>query len=93
MADLIALLAVLLGLASIPLLMWWLTRASRRARTAAQERANARPAPPSELAFEETTAGADGLSYGRRYDGDDALIPPDHSGGEVPGIKAMQGHR
>ena len=80
-------------LAVLPLLMWWMISASRRARAAALERPHEEPTPYSRFAFEEETAGPDGLSYGRRYDGDDAVIPPDHSGGELPGIKGLQGRR
>jgi len=79
--------------AVLPLLMWWMVSANRRARAAMRERPDDERPAFSRLAFEEETAGPDGLHYGHRYDGDDAVIPPDHSGGELPGIKGLQGRR
>jgi hypothetical protein len=79
--------------AVLPLLMWWMIAASRRARAASRERLDEDHPTFSRLAFEEETAGPDGLHYGRRYDGDDAVIPPDPSGGELAGIKSLQGRR
>ena len=83
------------GLVSMPLLMWWMIAASRKARAQVSELEETDEEGPSysRFAFSEEEIGPDGLSYGRRYDGDDAVIPPDHSGGELPGIKSLQGRR
>ena len=79
--------------AAMPLLMWWMISASRRARAKAGTKQADDPVPFSRFAFEEESVGPDGLSYGKRYDGDGALLPPDDPSGELPGIKSLQGRR
>ena len=80
--------------AAMPLLMWWMIRASRRARAAAQGREADSRVPFSRFGFEEESVGPDGLSYGKRYDGDGAILPPDDDPSwELPGIKSLQGRR
>lgn len=74
-------------------LIWWLITAKRKADRLIRERTEARPAAPSTLAYEESAVGADGLSYGRSYAGDDATRPPEDQTGVVDGIKAMEGRR
>ncbi len=84
---------VLLGLASPFLLMVWLTMARRKAQEATRDHYVDEPPAFSEHGFTETTEGEDGLAYGRKYDGDGAVIPPDVSDGESDGIRALQGRR
>jgi hypothetical protein len=81
------------GLISMPLLMWWMVAASRKARARLRERGQDTTPAYSRFAFAEEEAGPDGLSYGRRYDGDGAVIPPGDTSGEVDGIKGLQGRR
>jgi hypothetical protein len=79
--------------AAMPLLMWWMIRASRRARAAAQGREADTHVPLSRFGYDEESVGPDGLSYGTRYDGDGTMLPPDEPGAELPGIRSLQGRR
>ena len=45
------------------------------------------------FATEDTYGSADGLVLGRQHLADHDVIPPDSSGGEPAGIRAMQGRR
>ena len=88
-----ATLIVILCLVSPFLLMWWMVTLQRRVRaqprTAEEDESDLPPSP----AYVEEVRGADGLSYGRRSDASDVLLPPRASEGELDGIKALQGRR
>jgi hypothetical protein len=91
MADAI----ILLCLVAPPLLMWWMVVVQRRTREYIRaRREEAGDCAWSEpLAFVEEERGADGLSYGRRSDGDDGRFPAGPAIAELDGIKALEGRR
>ena len=89
MAELIFFLC----LAAPVFLIWWLIVARRRAEGLMRERAEPYVPPLSTFAYEEGTAGADGLTYGRSYGGDASVLPPGDQTGVVDGIKAIEGRR
>ena len=86
-------LFVLLCIAAVPLLMWGMTVQRRRVREKMREAAGPPEIPSETAASTEGERRADGLSYGRRHYTADELLPPDDSGGEVGGVKALQGRR
>jgi hypothetical protein len=86
-------LLILLGIFSPFLLMVWLTWARRRAQAAERAQLEIEAPPFSEEGFTEVLSTQDGLSFGRSYDGDGAVIPPYDQSGEIGGIKALQGRR
>jgi hypothetical protein len=85
-------LIVLLCLAAPPLLMWWMITVQRRTRERMRERRREEEAglPPA-LGYVEEERGADGLSYGRRLEGE--LLHPQPNRGDLDGIKALEGRR
>ena len=80
-------------LAAMPLAMWWMISASRKARARMRDSTPADEVIYSRNALEEVETGADGLAYGKAYAGDGAVLPPDDASGETAGIKALQGRR
>ncbi len=86
-------LVFFLGLIAPFALMAWLIVVQRKAKAAqADTWEEDRPAHSRE-AYEEEVMGEDGLSYGRRYDGDSSVLPPQDKSGEVELIKGFQGRR
>ncbi len=82
----------LLGLVAPFVLMVWLMRTRNRSQAKAADLS----APEIELdrfATEQVDGAVDGLVMGRQHYADHEIIPPDHSGGEPAGIRAMQGRR
>jgi hypothetical protein len=75
------------------LIAWWMITAKRKAERLLRDRAEARTAAPETIAYEESTLGADGLSYGRSHAGDTALLPPEDPTASLEGIKAIEGRR
>jgi hypothetical protein len=78
--------------AAMPLAMWWMISANRKARARLRGYESA-VIGFSREAFEEIEAGIDGLSCGRGYAGDGATLPPHDPSGETAGIKGLQGRR
>ena len=72
---------------------WWMITAKRKAARLLRDRAEARPAARDTLAYEESTLGADGHSYGRSHAGDTVILPPDDPTASLEGIKAIEGRR
>lgn len=86
-------LLVLLCIAAVPLMMWGMTVQRHRVREKMRDSAGAPEVPSETAASTEAERRADGLSYGRHHYTADELLPPDDSGGEVGGVKALQGRR
>jgi hypothetical protein len=90
MTELLQIALFLLALASPFLLMVWLIAARNRAQAKTAEIGKSAP-PEARYATDEIEQGPDGLNYGRHRFADHETAPPDSSGGEVPGIRAIQG--
>lgn len=86
-------LFVLLCIASVPLLMWWMTVQRRRVREKMRAAAEAVEVPSQTAGTVEEERRSDGLSYGRRHMTADEVLAPDDTGGEVGGVRAIQGRR
>ena len=93
MAEMVWLALLLAAFASPFVLMAGLIRARRRA---ARQVANL----PDEDSFvrvaepyEDVSRSEDGLVLAQQQAADRDLIPPDHSGGDVAGVRALQGRR
>lgn len=86
-------LFVLFCIASVPLMMWGMIVQRRRVREKMRAAPDELKVPSETASTIEEERRPDGFSYGRRYDAADALLPPDDSGGEVGGVKALQGRR
>jgi hypothetical protein len=85
-------LIVLICLAAPPLLMWWMIVVQRRVRAQMRAKDRGDEMPAAAPAYVEEVRGSDGLSYGRAFDGGDAL-PALSDAGELDGIRALQGRR
>lgn len=83
----------MLCIASVPLLMWGMTVQRRRVREKMREVADPVEVPSQTAGTVEEELRSDGLSYGRRHLTADELLAPDDSGGEVRGVRALQGRR
>ena len=88
MAELIFILAFVAPFA----LMVWLIRTRNKSQAKVAEIEH-RPFERDRFATEEGDTAVDGLVHGRQHFADHDLIPPDDTGGEPAGIRAMQGRR
>jgi hypothetical protein len=82
----------ILALAAPFVLMVWLIRARNRSQAMVAEIEDSQ-FERDRYATEEGDTAADGLVHGRHHYADHDLIPPDNTGGEPAGIRAMQGRR
>ena len=86
-------LIVILCLAAVPLMMWGMIVQRRRVRERLRSEKEPSDTHGENASYVEEVRGPDGLSYGRRHDTADELMPPDTCAGEVGGVRAMQGRR
>ena len=93
MAELVWLALFLAALASPFVLMVWLIRARNKAARAVADLPDEDSFVRVSEAYEDVTRNEDGLTLARQQPADSDLIPPDHSGGDIGGVRALQGRR
>ncbi len=90
MTELLQIALLLVTIASPFLLMIWMISARNRAQAKMADIGLPTP-DQARFATDEIEQGEGGLLYAKHHFADHETIPPDSSGGEVPGIRAIQG--